>query len=247
MLDKIFHPKEFVTSLVGHYGIWVYAILFGVIFAETGFVVFPFLPGDSLLFMVGFVAADKAYGIHFWVMFLTLTSAAIIGNMVNYGIGKLFGARLFSNEKSKIFSKANRAKTEEFFAIYGGKTIIMTRFVPVVRAFAPFIAGMGAMEFPKFMAYNVISGVLWVGFCMFAGFFLGKIPIVQERFEIAIVAITVISVLPVVLEVIAHRIRKKKATAALLQQKEAEATETADAPAEPLKTLQPELEGNNKA
>lgn len=211
LFQYILHLDKELPKLVDRFGIWVYVILFGVIFAETAFVIFPFLPGDSLLFVTGIVSATKENNVHFGVMFAVLTSAAIAGNVMNYWIGKLFGARLFSNPKSKIFSQSNKAKTEEFFDHYGGKTIIITRFVPVVRAFAPFIAGMGAMEFPKFMIYNVISAVMWVGICMFAGFFLGNISPFKERFELMLVAIVALSVIPVAIEIIAHKVRSNKA------------------------------------
>lgn len=199
--------------MIAKYGVWVYAILAGIIFAETAFVIFPFLPGDSLLFAVGIVAADEKKGLSVPGIFLLLTSAAILGNVVNYWIGKFFGRALFNRPNSKIFSQSNLQKTQDFFENYGGKAIVITRFVPVVRAFAPFVAGMGAMEFGKFMIFNVIGGALWVGVCMFAGVFLGDQPIVQKNFELAILALVIISVLPIVFEYVMHcRRAKKKAT-----------------------------------
>jgi len=221
LFQYILHLDKELPKLVEQFGIWIYVILFGVIFAETAFVVFPFLPGDSLLFVTGIICAKKENNVNFGVMFMILTSAAIAGNVMNYWIGNLFGARLFSNPKSKIFSQANKAKTEEFFNHYGGKTIIITRFIPVVRAFAPFIAGMGVMEFPKFMIYNVISAVSWVGICMFAGFFLGNISPFKERFELMLVAIVALSIIPVIIELVSHKIRSNKAKA-----QEAKVTET---------------------
>ena len=192
------------------YGAWIYGILASVIFLETAVVIFPFLPGDSLLFAVGLVAADDKKGLSIPILFLVLSAAAIGGNVINYWLGRFFGKRLFANPKAKYFSPKNLEKTHEFFENYGGKAIIITRFVPVVRAFAPFVAGMGAMEFPKFMIYNVIGGVLWVGICMFAGVFLGEIPYVRDHFEVAVMVLVIISVLPIVFEFVMHKKRAKK-------------------------------------
>ena len=143
------------------------------------------------------------------VLYLLLTGAAILGNVVNYNIGRLFGERLFRNPKSKIFSQSNLAKTHAFFERHGNKTIVLTRFVPVVRAFAPFVAGMGAMTFGRFMVYNVLGGALWVGICMGAGSGLGHLDIVKERFEIAILALVLVSLIPVAIEIIMHKRRGK--------------------------------------
>lgn len=219
MLDWIQHLDQHLIELITKYGIWVYGILAGVIFLETAVVIFPFLPGDSLLFAVGLVAADDKKGLSILGMFLILSAAAILGNIVNYWLGRLFGKRLFENPKAKFFSPANLAKTHEFFENYGGKAIIITRFVPIVRAFAPFVAGMGAMEFPKFMIFNTIGGVSWVSICMFAGIFLGDIPYVKNHFEIAILGLVILSMTPIVIEFILHkrRAKKKKADAAFVE------------------------------
>lgn len=210
MLDWIRHIDQHLIEAINQYGIWIYAILGGIIFLETAVVIFPFLPGDSLLFAVGLVAADEKKGLNILGLFLLLTAAAILGNIVNYWLGRFFGKRLFANPKAKYFSPKNLEKTHEFFENYGGKAIIITRFVPVVRAFAPFVAGMGAMEFPKFMVYNTIGGVAWVGVCMFAGVFLGEIPFVHDHFEVAVMVLVVISVLPIVFEFVMHKKRAKK-------------------------------------
>ena len=209
MLDWIRHLDQHLIELITKYGVWVYGILASVIFLETAVVIFPFLPGDSLLFAVGLVAADDKKGLNILVLFLLLTSAAILGNIVNYWLGRFFGKRLFANPKAKYFSPKNLEKTHEFFENYGGKAIIITRFVPVARAFAPFVAGMGAMEFPKFMVYNTIGGVAWVGICMFAGVFLGEIPYVRNHFEVAIMVLVLISILPIVFEFVMHKKRAK--------------------------------------
>ncbi len=211
MLEYIRHMDGHLIDLINQYGVWVYAILALVIFLETAVVIFPFLPGDSLLFAVGIVAADEKKGLSVIGLFLLLSTAAILGNIVNYWLGRFFGKRLFANPKAKFFSPKNLAKTHEFFENYGGKAIVVTRFVPVVRAFAPFVAGMGAMEFKPFMLYNVIGGVAWVGVCMFAGVFLGEIPFVKDHFEVAILVLVLISVLPIALEFIMHKRRKNKA------------------------------------
>ena len=218
MLEWIRHIDQHLSDAVIQYGSWIYGILASVIFLETAVVIFPFLPGDSLLFAVGLVAADDKKGLSIPWLFVILTAAAIGGNVVNYWLGRYFGKRLFANPKAKYFSPKNLEKTHEFFENYGGKAIIITRFVPVVRAFAPFVAGMGAMEFPKFMIYNVIGGVAWVGICMFAGVFLGEIPYVRDHFEVAVMVLVVISVLPIVFEFVMHkkRAKKKKADAEYL-------------------------------
>ncbi|MBI1331599.1 MAG: VTT domain-containing protein [Armatimonadetes bacterium] len=215
MFDFFQHIDRHLVDLINRYGIWVYGILAGVIFLETAVVIFPFLPGDTLLFAVGVIAADEKKGLNVPALFLLLSGAAVGGNVINYWLGRFFGKRLFANPKAKFFSPGNLAKTHEFFENYGGKAIVITRFVPVVRAFAPFVAGMGAMEFPAFMIYNVIGGVAWVSVCMFSGMFLGEIQFVKEHFEIAVFALVAISVLPIIIEYILHRRRKKKAAQVL--------------------------------
>lgn len=210
MLDFVQHLDQHLIDLIGKYGYWVYGILGGVIFLETAVVIFPFLPGDSLLFAVGLVAADDKKGLNLLAMFFVLTAAAVLGNVVNYWLGRFFGKRLFANPKAKYFSPANLTKTHEFFENYGGKAIIITRFVPIVRAFAPFVAGMGAMEFPNFMIFNTIGGAAWVSVCMFAGVFLGDIPFVHQHFEVAILGLVLLSMAPIVFEFVMHRKRGKK-------------------------------------
>jgi len=226
MLEFLQHIDRHLVDLINRYGVWVYAILAGIIFLETAVVIFPFLPGDSLLFAVGVVAADEKKGLSITWLFLLLCSAAISGNIINYWLGRFFGKRLFSNPKAKFFSPANLAKTHEFFDNYGGKAIVITRFVPVVRAFAPFVAGMGAMEFGPFMIYNVIGGVAWVSICMFAGVFLGEIQFVKDHFEVAVLALVLISILPIVFEYVMHRRRKKNKISDQLAADQAESKST---------------------
>ncbi|MEI7575733.1 MAG: DedA family protein [Armatimonadota bacterium] len=209
LLEWFRHLDKHLVELIAQYGNTVYLILAGIIFAETAVVIFPFLPGDSLLFAVGLIAADEKKGLSIPVLFLLLTGAAIGGNIVNYWIGRFFGERAFRNPNAKFFSQKNLAKTHEFFENYGGKAIVITRFVPVVRAFAPFVAGMGAMTFGRFMIYNVIGGVLWVAVCMFAGVFLGDQPYIKDHFEVAVLVLVLISVLPIVFEFVMHKKRAK--------------------------------------
>ncbi len=209
MLEFLQHLDTHLGDAIKTYGAWVYALLAGVIFLETAVVIFPFLPGDSLLFAVGVVAGDEKKGLSIPFLFLLLSAAAVGGNIVNYWLGRFFGTRLFANPKAKFFSPKNLAKTHEFFENYGGKAIVITRFVPVIRAFAPFVAGMGAMEFGPFMIYNVIGGVAWVGVCMFMGVFLGEQPFIKSHPDVAILALVGISVLPMIFEYVMHRRRKK--------------------------------------
>ncbi len=222
MLEFFQHLDTHLGDAIKTYGAWVYAILAGVIFLETAVVIFPFLPGDSLLFAVGVVAGDERKGLNIWALFLLLSAAAVGGNVVNYWLGRFFGKRLFQNPKAKFFSPKNLAKTHEFFENYGGKAIVITRFVPVIRAFAPFVAGMGAMEFAPFMFFNVIGGVAWVAVCMFMGVFLGEQPFIKAHPDIAILALVGISVLPMIFEYIMHRRRKKNDHSHQLKEDEAE-------------------------
>jgi membrane-associated protein len=218
MLEFLQHLDTHLGDAIKTYGAWVYALLASVIFLETAVVIFPFLPGDSLLFAVGVVAGDERKGLSIPGLFLLLSAAAVGGNIVNYWLGRFFGKRLFKNPKAKFFSPSNLAKTHEFFENYGGKAIVITRFVPVIRAFAPFVAGMGAMEFGPFMIYNVIGGVAWVGVCMFMGVFLGEQPFIKSHPDIAILALVALSVLPMIFEFVMHkrRAKKKKEDAAYL-------------------------------
>jgi membrane-associated protein len=210
MLEFLQHLDTHLGDAIKTYGAWVYALLASVIFLETAVVIFPFLPGDSLLFAVGVVAGDERKGLSIPGLFLLLSAAAVGGNIVNYWLGRFFGKRLFKNPKAKFFSPSNLAKTHEFFENYGGKAIVITRFVPVIRAFAPFVAGMGAMEFGPFMIYNVIGGVAWVSVCMFMGVFLGEQPFIKSHPDIAILALVALSVLPMIFEYVMHRRRAKK-------------------------------------
>lgn len=205
ILDLFLHLDDHLRDIIRDYGTWTYLILFLIIFAETGLVVTPFLPGDSLLFAAGIFANPKYGPLNVFLLFAVLTTAAILGDTVNYWIGKYFGMRLFGNEKSRVFKKAHLDRTHAFYEKHGGKTIILARFVPIVRTFAPFVAGVGSMTYPKFLAYNVIGAVLWVGICLFGGYFFGGFRVVKDNFEMVIFAIIFLSVLPVLIEAILHR------------------------------------------
>lgn len=200
IIDFILHIDQHLTELAAQYGTWIYAILFLIIFCETGLVVTPFLPGDSLLFAAGGIAAIGEMNIH--VMVLLLITSAIIGDAVNFMIGKYFGAKLFANPDSKIFKRSYLDKTHKFYEKYGGKTIIIARFVPIVRTFAPFVAGMANMHYGRFIRYNVIGAVLWVVLFSYAGYFFANIPVVKNNLGLVLGAIIVISVLPGVIEVL---------------------------------------------
>ncbi|MEM6049235.1 DedA family protein [Erwinia sp. P7711] len=201
VVDFILHIDVHLAELVAQYGMWVYAILFLILFCETGLVVTPFLPGDSLLFVAGALAALPTNDLNIHMMVALMVIAAILGDAVNYTIGRLFGDKLFSNPNSKIFRRSHLDKTHQFYERHGGKTIILARFVPIVRTFAPFVAGMGKMSYRHFALYNISGGLLWVLLFSYAGYFFGNMPAVQENLKLLIVAIIVLSVLPGVIEV----------------------------------------------
>lgn len=208
LADFFIHLDEHLASIIALFGIWTYVILFLIIFAETGLVVTPFLPGDSLLFVVGTLAGGGFLNI--WVVYFTLLIAAILGDTVNYWIGHHFGKRVFTKENSRFFNKAYLEKTREFYDKHGGKTIIIARFVPIIRTFAPFVAGVGNMHYGTFISYNIVGAFIWVTSLTLAGYFLGALPIVKENFETAIFLIIGISLIPVLFEFIKHRLEKRK-------------------------------------
>ena len=182
-----------------------YGGLFLIIFVETGVVVMPFLPGDSLLFTVGALTAGEKPAFVLGVLYPLLMAAALLGDNCNYFLGKKFGRRLFNNPDSKLFKKENLYKTEAFFAKYGPKAVILARFVPIVRTFMPFVAGMGAMTYGRFLLFSVTGAVFWVGLCVTAGYFFGNIPFVKKNFELVLIGIILVSVLPMVFEFLQHR------------------------------------------
>ena len=202
-VDVFLHLDKHLAEVIANYGAYTYGLLFAIIFLETGLVVTPFLPGDSLLFAAGTFAALGSLDV--WVIFVLLSVAAIIGDTVNYGIGKYLGPKVFHFPKSRFFNPEHLKKTHAFYEKYGGKTIVIARFVPIVRTFAPFVAGIGAMTYGKFLAYNVAGGILWVAVCVFAGYFFGNLAIVRSNFSLVILAIIAISVMPAVVEYLRHR------------------------------------------
>ena len=203
VIDFILHIDRHLAELTAAYGLWIYGILFLIIFCETGLVVTPFLPGDSLLFVAGAIATQDAMNIHLMVILLII--AAVLGDAVNYSIGRFFGVRLFANPDSKIFRRRHLEITQTFYARHGGKTIILARFVPIVRTFAPFVAGMGHMPYRRFAAYNVVGAIAWVTLFSYAGYFFGNLPMVQSNLHYLIVAIIFVSILPGVIEILRHR------------------------------------------
>ena len=204
-IDLFLHLDKHLNELVRQYGTWTYLILFLIVFAETGLVVTPFLPGDSLLFAVGALAATEGSPIHVGWVSLLLLVAAILGDTVNYQIGHFVGPRVFTAGHSRWFKREHLDQTHEFFERYGGKTIIIARFVPIVRTFAPFVAGVGAMTYWRFLLYNVVGALLWVGIVTYAGYFFGNFPIVKDNFSLVIIAIVVLSILPAAWEVLRRR------------------------------------------
>jgi membrane-associated protein len=214
MIDFILHLDKHLQQLVQDYGPWAYGILFGIIFAETGFIVFPFLPGDSLLFMVGIFSVPPKGAFNVWILFGLLSSAAILGDQLNYQVGRFFGARLFKNEKSKFFKPSHLQTTQEFYAKHGSKTVLLARFVPIVRALAPFVAGMSGMPYRVFTAWSVSGALLWVGVCVFAGHLFGNIPMVREHFEYGMLVIVGFSIVPAIFEFVRHRKKKRAGLAA---------------------------------
>ena len=205
IIDFILHIDVHLAELIAQYGIWVYAILFLIIFCETGLVVTPFLPGDSLLFVAGALGSLPTNNINVHILALALILAAILGDSSNYLIGRFFGEKLFSNRDSKIFKQSYLEKTHGFYEKYRGKTIILARFVPIVRTFAPFVAGMGHMNYRHFSVFNVTGGIIWVVIFIYAGYFFCCLPFVQENLKLLILGIIVVSVLPGVIEVIRNK------------------------------------------
>ena len=197
LIDFVLHMDQYLKVIITDYGTWTYGILFFVIFLETGFVVTPFLPGDSLLFAAGTFAALGALNPVY--LFLLLSVAAVIGDTVNYSIGAYIGPRAFSGE-IKFLKQEHLDKTQEFYEKHGGKAIILARFIPIIRTFAPFVAGIGTMKYRNFILFNVIGGILWVAIFISLGYFFGNIPFVQKNFELVILAIIFISFIPPVLE-----------------------------------------------
>ncbi|MEO6057583.1 MAG: DedA family protein [Gemmatimonadales bacterium] len=201
-VDLFLHLDTHLSQVIAQYGTWTYLILFLIVFCETGLVVTPFLPGDSLLFAAGtFAALGK---LDLWLMMLLLMAAAILGDTVNYWVGAAIGPRAFSGDL-KLLKKKHLDRTQAFYERHGGKTIILARFVPIVRTFAPFVAGVGTMSYGRFLLYNVVGAALWVGLLVPAGYFFGNIPVVRENFTLVILVIVALSVMPIVVEAVRSR------------------------------------------
>ena len=198
-LDIVLHLQDHLNQLLQSYGSWFYGMLFLVIFAETGLVVTPFLPGDSLLFAIGALAAEKASGLDLATCAAVIAGAAFLGDNLNYWVGKLVGRQLVKRFPGLI-KQRHLDRTHAFFERYGGKTILMARFVPIVRTFTPFVAGMGAMAYPRFIGFSVAATALWVGLILPAGYFFGNIPAVKKHFELVVIGIIFVSCLPMLIE-----------------------------------------------
>ena len=194
LLDLVLHLDRHLVAMVQEHGVWIYVILFAIIFAETGFVVTPFLPGDSLLFVAGAVAASGGMNVHLLVFLLVV--AAITGNMVNYAIGRWLGKRFFTDKGSRWLNPRHLETAHAFYEKHGGKAVVISRFLPIVRTYIPFVAGLGAMEPARFTMFNVAGALLWVGSLCYAGFFFGNIPWIKGNLTLIIVGIIVVSLLP---------------------------------------------------
>jgi membrane-associated protein len=199
LLDLVRNLKPTLEAWSSQMGPWFYVVIFLIIFAETGLVVTPFLPGDSLLFLLGALAAGSG-NLSLTILFVLLTVAAVLGDAVNYHLGRWIGPRVFRSERSWFLNKKHLERAQQFYEKYGSKTIILARFVPIVRTFAPFVAGIGSMKYPRFFLYNVVGGLGWVAICLFAGFYFGRMEWVEKHFELVVVGIIAISVLPMVVE-----------------------------------------------
>jgi membrane-associated protein len=209
LIEFVLHIDRHLLELCNTYGTWVYAILFVIIFCETGLVVTPFLPGDSLLFAVGSLAAIGALDLT--VSVVLLISAAVLGDTVNYWIGDYVGPKVFHEEHSRFLNKEYLIRTHQFYEKHGGKTIVIARFLPIIRTFAPFVAGIGSMTYRRFLSYNVFGGVLWV--CLFvpAGYFFGSVPFIKNNFSLVIIALVLIPGIPSVVEFIRLQLKRRKA------------------------------------
>ncbi len=209
-LEIFLHLDAHLNQWAGVLGPWLYVVLFAIVFCETGLVVTPFLPGDSLLFAVGALASIDGSPISLPLMFVLLIIAAVTGDAVNYAIGYRIGPKVFSREDSVFLNVRHLRRTQEFYEKHGGKTIMLARFMPIVRTFAPFVAGVGQMQYARFALFNMTGGVVWVSAFLFAGYFFGNVPAVKSNFHIVIVAIVVLSVLPPVIEFLRARREPEK-------------------------------------
>jgi membrane-associated protein len=200
VLDLVLHLDKHLNDWAGQLGPWLYVVLFLIIFAETGFVVTPFLPGDSLLFAVGALAHTEGSPVNVVLVGIVMTVAGVLGDAVNYSIGKALGPKVFTSTTSRLLNREHLVKAQRFYEKYGPKTIVIARFVPIVRTFAPFVAGVGTMSYPRFALYNVAGGLLWVWSILMAGYLFGGIPVIKDNFSVVVLAIIAISLVPVAYE-----------------------------------------------
>jgi membrane-associated protein len=204
-VDIVLHLDRHLQWLVANYGPWIYAILFAIVFCETGLVVTPFLPGDSLLFVAGTLAAAGDMYIH--GLFAALATASFLGDNTNYWIGRYAGPRVFTREGSRLLNPDHLQRTQNFYDRYGAKTVFIARFVPIIRTFAPFVAGIGRMQYPRFLFFSFSGSIAWVGSLAYAGYYFGNVPMVKENLTLVIVIIVLVSILPGVVEYVRHRMR----------------------------------------
>ena len=210
LIDFIIHIDRHLAEIIGQYGLWTYGILFLIIFAETGLVVMPLLPGDSLLFAAGAFSAKPETGLNVHFMAFLLFVAAFLGDTLNYWIGHKIGPAVFKRDDSIWLRKKHLEKAHAFFEKYGGRAVILARFVPIVRTFVPFVAGAGSMTYSRFIAYNLIGGFVWIYFFIYAGFMFGNQPFVQKNFKLVILAIIILSVVPIVVELVREWLKSRK-------------------------------------
>lgn len=208
LLSFLLHVDDHLLEFIKNYGVWIYAILFLIIFVETGLVVMPFLPGDSLLFAAGALAASTG-AMNPWILIILLFVAAVLGDTLNYQIGKYIGPRVFEID-SRFINKQHLIKTQQFFEKHGGKTIIFARFIPFARTFAPFVAGAGSMNYKFFLSFNVVGGFLWIASFITLGYMFGNVPVIKDNFTYLIFGIIILSVLPPVIEFMRHKFAKNK-------------------------------------
>jgi membrane-associated protein len=210
MLTTLFYSllalDQTLVTIAGQYGPWIYALLFVVIFAETGLVVFPFLPGDSILFIAGTIVATAGLSVHLLVALLIV--AAILGDSVNYAVGHYIGPRIYDKPDSRWFKQAHLAKTQAFYYKFGGVTIIIGRFIPIIRTFAPFLAGVAGMTYRRFLSYNVVGGVMWISLLVYAGYLFGNIPWVKQNLSLIVIGIVIVSLIPAVSTFVSERRRR---------------------------------------
>lgn len=210
LFNIILHLDTYLISFVSLHGMWTYLLVFGVIFCETGLVITPFLPGDSLIFALGSLAANTQNPLNILLLLPILILASILGNELNYRIGRMIGPKVFSPNGSRLINKKYLDETHQFYEKHGGKTIILARFIPIIRTFAPFIAGVSNMNVHLFQTYNITSAILWIGSLLGMGYFLGSLPVIKDHFSIVIYGIIIISLMPPMLSILYHRLFRPK-------------------------------------